>query len=31
LRDFTPKQLVEEVLRRIAAGEEAQEDDDSDF
>lgn len=31
LRDFTSKQLVEEVLRRIAAGEEAQKDDDSDF
>ena len=31
LRDFTSKQLVEKVLRRIAAGEEAQEDDDSDF
>lgn len=30
LRDFTSKQLVNEVLRRIAAGEES-EDDDSDF
>lgn len=30
LRDFTSKQLVNEVLRRIAAGEE-NEDDDSDF
>lgn len=30
LREFTSRQLVEEVLRRIAAGEES-EDDDSDF